>query len=632
MNKVFLLPFLFCLTVSTAWGVTVLSTDSGPSETTIMQGVSDGIFDTMTKHAGDWVANGMNSIGNWALQTLFGIYDKYMGTFLIKIPDLASPQTYTALSNGSLNTSANAVQVVLNILKITSGTGLFILIVGFVIDTGQRSSGLWDRFVDGSVVIGFVGAFLFLFAWPTVHSYLTNGVSAMGYYIYSQNTLMTSGVLEGIQNIDLNSGSVTTSVLLAQTDFRGNFITVQGIVWNLIYIISISLVVLGFYNCYSAISAGDSQRGNYKFFQAVAGIILILGVPTVIHIFIAKGADAIGSQQAIPGQTLTPFSLQGLVGDNGVQYPQQQGQPSSSIGTADNSIPVPTQSRLAIFSAGLLKVGVSLWGLIVCFSVIFAKFFQVLNIWVMFVLGPVFIGCLGHPSTSSIFWGAARYFLKLILYSVIWAITLVGLYLIPNINWGVETIGVNSLLTAIAVLAGLQMIANVQEFASLFTTFSGANLKGDSYKESFRDTKAVVGSANKARLGTFGAMKTATGETSQGMAAATGAFAGSIIPGVGTAGGALAGQRTMKGFNALAKLGGMGGKPKYGKETDNPVSKALKKFSGNVISKGLAKEDQQGKTYSPDESKKRQLVGEYAKKLQGKKPIKPDQGSKGRSV
>ncbi len=58
----------------------------------------------------------------------------------------------------------------------------------------------------------------------------------------------------------------------------------------------------------------------------------------------------------------------------------------------------------------------------------------------------------GHPATASIFWGAARYFMKLLLYSVIWAITLVGLYLIPNINWGVETIGVNSLLTAVAVL------------------------------------------------------------------------------------------------------------------------------------------------------------------------------------
>ncbi len=84
-------------------------------------------------------------------------------------------------------------------------------------------------------------------------------------------------------------------------------------------------MVIGFYNCYSAVSAGDSQKGNYRFFQAMAGIILILGIPTLVHVFIAKGADAIGSQPVIPGQTLTPFSLQGLVQDNGIQYPQQQG-------------------------------------------------------------------------------------------------------------------------------------------------------------------------------------------------------------------------------------------------------------------------------------------------------------------
>ena len=51
----------------------------------------------MAKHAGDWVAQGMDKIGNWALQTLFKIYDKYIGTFLIYIPNLASPNTYTAL-------------------------------------------------------------------------------------------------------------------------------------------------------------------------------------------------------------------------------------------------------------------------------------------------------------------------------------------------------------------------------------------------------------------------------------------------------------------------------------------------------------------------------------------------------
>src|ERR1700679_2375581 len=193
-----LLPLtLICfMVVSKVFAVSVLSTDSGPSQQTIEQGVSDGIFDSMAKHAGDWVANGMNKIGNWALQTLFNIYDKYIGTFLIYIPNLASPNTYTALMNnlGAVNKGANAVQVVLNVLKITSGTGLFILVVGFVIDTGQRSSGLWNRFVDPNLVIGFVAAFLCLFGWPTIMSYMTTGVTAMGYYVYNQNTLRTTGV------------------------------------------------------------------------------------------------------------------------------------------------------------------------------------------------------------------------------------------------------------------------------------------------------------------------------------------------------------------------------------------------------------------------------------------------------
>ena len=214
---------------------------------------------------------------------------------------------------------------------------------------------------------------------------------------------------------------------------------------------------------------------------------------------------------------------------------------------------------------------------------------------------------------------------------MIWAITLVGLYLIPNINWGVETIGVNSLLTAVAVLAGLQLIANVQEFAGLFTTFAGANLKGEGLKDFTRDTKAAVGGANQARLGVFGVGKGITGETGQAVTAATGAAFGSIIPGVGTASGAMAGQKTMQGFNAVAKLGAMGGKPKYS-NPDNPVSNFLKKLSGNSISKSLKRDSND--SLSPDESKKRQLVGDYAKKLQGTKDrYRPGQGkNKGRTV
>ena len=616
LKKNFFLILIFCCCwVPRVYGLSVLSTDSGPSQDTIKQGVSDGIFDSMAKHAGDWVATGMDKIGNWAIQTLFKIYDKYIGTFLIYIPDLASPQTYTALVgvNGGAGNAGNAVQVVLNTLKITCGTGLFILLVGFVIDTGQRSSGLWNRFVEPGTVIGFVGAFLCLFAWPTILSFFSTAVTAMGYYIYNQNTLRTSGVLEGLQNINLDSGSGTATVSMSQIDFRGNFITSQGILWDLIYLVSIGLVVIGIYNCYSAVSGGESEKGNFKFFQAVGGLILILGVPTLVHVLIEKGAGQIGSKPVIQGETLKPFSLKGLVQENGIQYPATQGQPSPNIGTAGNT---PSQSsgtsRLAQFAAGLLKCGVALWGLITCFMVIFAKFFQVLNLWVLFILGPIFIGCLGHPGTAPIFWGAARYFAKLLLYSIIWAITLVGLYLIPNINWGVETIGVNSLLTAVAILAGLQLIGNAQEFASLFTSFKGGNIKGEGLKEFTQDT-------NKARLGVFGSMKNLTGETGQGLAAAGGAAVGSLIPGVGTASGALTGQRIMKGLNAVARVGSMGGKPSQKGGSDNPIAEFLRKTSGGIIEGRLKGEGKKMESMSPNERKKHELVSNYAKRLKGER-------------
>lgn len=606
--------------------VTLLSTDSGASEQSIKQGVSDGIFDSFAKHAGDWVAQGMDKIGNWAIKTLFGIYDKYIGTFLIYIPDLAAPKTYNALMGlpGGYGSAATAIQVVLNVLKITSGTGIFILLVGFVIDTGQRSSGLWDRFVEGSAVISFVAAFLCLFAWPSIHSFLTGLATDMGYFVYSQNTLRISGVLSGLENIELNAPD-TAHANTSQYHFRENFISSQGSIWDLIYLIAMALVVLGFYNCYSAVSAGESEKGNFKFFQAAGGLILILGTPTLVHVLIDKGADKAGISSALQDVNSQPFSMQGLIGENGIQYPSG-GQIASNNGTAGNSATPPT-SRLAEFSAGLLKCGAALWGLVVCFLVLFAKFFQALNIWAFLVLGPAFIGCLGHPATAPIFWGACRYFVKLLLYSVIWAVLLIGLYLIPNINWGVETIGVNSLLTAVAIIAGLQFIGNVQEFAGLFTTFAGANLKGEGLREFKRDTQTAVKAANETRLKTFGAGKALTGETAQAVATATGSMVGSVIPGLGTAGGALWGQRVTKGLNAVMQVGSLGGKPDQ--PSDNPLSNTLKRFSGNVISGNLAKDTRKNLEVSEKEAKKRQLIGGYAKRLQRTGTAETNRGTGG---
>jgi hypothetical protein len=126
-------------------------------------------------------------------------------------------------------------------------------------------------------------------------------------------------------------------------------------------------------------------------------------------------------------------------------------------------------------------------------------------------------------------------------------------------------------------------------------------------------------------LGVFGAGKAVTGETGQAVAAASGAFAGSIIPGVGSAGGALIGQRTMQGFNSVMKLGGLGSRPTRN-DPNNPVSKFLQKISGSSISKSLRRDSRDPDSISPNEKKKRELVGDYAKKLQGIKNKKPVDG------
>lgn len=618
MKKLIFIAGLTLLLASQGWAVTVLSTDSGTSQDAIKKGVSEGIVETIANNAADWAANGMDEVGDWALRTLFDVYDKYIGTFLIKIPDLASPQTYTALSKqaGMTGEADKAVHEVLNLLKITSGFGLYLLLVFFLVDVGQRSSGFWGRSIEPSMLLSFTAAFTGIFAWPFIHSLLSNAVTALGYYIYNQNTLKTSGVLEGFADVSLGGSSGLSAIHSSQVDFRGNFIQAQGLIWDFLYFVSLSLVVIGFYNCYSAVSAGDSKSGNHKFFQAVSGIILILSVPTLVHIFVVKGADQAGSSPAIPGETLRPYSVKGLVGNNGINYPAQQAPTSPNLAPAENGTQAPDESRMAKFGGGLLKCGAALWGLIVCFGVIFAKFFQVLNLWVLFLLGPAFIGCLGHPATAPIFWGALRYFVKLLLYSVIWAITLVGLYLIPNIDWGIETIGVNSLLTACAVIAGLQMIGNVQEFASLFTTFSGGNLKGEGIKDFARDTLAAGAAMNSVRLNAAGGVKAVTGETGQAVGTAAGAMVGSIIPALGTSAGALAGGRFVKGLNMMGNMAGMGGKERGGEE-GSPVSSLIRQFSGEKISQSLDKEFARKKgDFSKEEMEKRRLIGSYAKGLQ----------------
>ena len=78
----------------------------------------------------------------------------------------------------------------------------------------------------------------------------------------------------------------------------------------------------------------------------------------------------------------------------------------------------------------------------------------------------------------------------------------------------------------------------------------------------------------------------------------------------------------MQGFNSVMKLGGLGSKPNRN-NPNNPISKFLQKVSGGSISKSLKRDSRDPESMSLNEKKKRELVGDYAKKLQGIKNKKP---------
>ena len=99
--------------------------------------------------------------------------------------------------------------------------------------------------------------------------------------------------------------------------------------------------------------------------------------------------------------------------------------------------------------------------------------------------------------------GALRLFIKLLAYSPVWALALVMLYLIPNINFGIADLGVGSLLTAFAVFAGLQVVSDTKELAGLFANFGGAASGGHI------SASNPIGIMSGAFLGTAGKVQSA---------------------------------------------------------------------------------------------------------------------------
>jgi hypothetical protein len=323
------------------------------------------------------------------------------------------------------------------------------------------------------------------------------------------------------------------------------------------------------------ISQGD-QNGYRMLIGAITGIVLIVSAQYLVQTLFKEGGSV--GTRPFSGETTDLISGQGVVQDGGLSLPGTAGSGGSGVTFDESAVE---------FVGGLLKIIISLWGIVICIGVLFAKFMQVISLLIVFFLGPIFAGLAAHPRTEQISRAGLNLMLKLQLYSVIWAIALLGLYLVEHIRFGDEILGAGNILTAFAVLAGLMIIEHSQEFAGLLASTGGGSL-GSAKSEWSGFYKSATGMALMAG-GAVGAAKGGvqklTGEKGQAAVGLAGAAVGAIIPGFGPIAGAAAGVRMTQAVHGMASIGSPGGGGSFGNTLVSRLDKLISQKGGSSTTK-----------------------------------------------
>jgi len=434
------------------------------------------------------IANFWDYLGNLCLKMMFYVYDNYIGSFLLYIPDMSNKATY---QKAGAPDPGGAVRVVSSLLMVSRAIGMWFLLVLTVAYIAQGASGLSNVQFSGRQILRFIICFTLLCAWSPIFSLLTQLFTAIAYSFYTACTLNTGGVFKALTDFTITDGTASNgSSAIANTAMtaRATFVNYTGIVWNVVYTVAIALIVAGIIAAFMRLSSGDKGAVT-KIWLAFSGLVVILALPWALNLMVAKGFPNLGASSAADGSSYSLFNArESFHGTAKATLPAVTSGPTfadSGAKTKDKDASEDDENEagtIALGAAGIFKVIMSIWGLFIVVGVLFMKFGQVILLGVLFVLGPVFIGLAAHPTTASISMGALKLLIKCLAYSPMWALTLVFLYLIPNVDFGVANMGVNSLMTAFAVFAGLQMISDAKDIAGLFSSFGGGGAAGGNFQ------------------------------------------------------------------------------------------------------------------------------------------------------
>jgi len=396
----------------------------------------------------------LNYIAQLFYNGLLWLYN-FIGTFLIPIPDVSQASTFLNGSNVIVN----------NIYGIFACLGVYVALCGLAINAAVLASGLGRGQVSIGVVVRSAVSIAFIVAWPVIFSFFAQVFTATGYLIFGQNTIETSGMFNALNVMGTTSVSGNSTLVSSNNVTQNNVPNTGSTItqgfqsfWGVAYPICLALCVVGLFIGGWTLARG-SPDGAKILIGAVFGLLVVTSATTLISNFINTSSGLTS-----PGQINSTHALGN--GSSLLSFPASAGGGGTNPGVG-SVIGSMTNGTLVAVSA-LLKIIISIWGMVICMGVIFAKFLQIVTLLIIFFLGPCLAGFLSHPATESIAINGFKLMLKNMINSVIWSLALVVLYLLTNINFGAQTLGANNLLMALAVLAGLEIVKDSDKFAQLF--------------------------------------------------------------------------------------------------------------------------------------------------------------------
>ena len=550
----------------------------GPQEQTNLSGVGKDIFSGMMSLISSFTLNSaLVKILDW-IANIFVLAMKYfwtlVGAILIRNIDFTSAQSFL---------NPLGFQTVNNLYTLFVTVGVCLSLSFFFLHIGQNAIGLGRVEIRYRSLIRLMVAISVLIFIPMFTSFMALWTNSLSQLIYQQNLMSMNGALDGISSLEPSvfSQNIPTQPATAGTDTTSYTNVHNGLLTllNVSYFFAFVGCIIGMAVGSFKISA-NAQNGVKIFGGSILGLIFIIISFEVTRYFFSNGVTLLGGN---------PNQISSVQAYNGSTFIVPQAQSFSSLNTdtsgfwggvqqAFNSTVSQEASMGLELLAVIVKIFVSIFGCWIILKVFFGKIFQLLMLAALFIISPLLAASIAHPALENIATTGLKYIVKYYLYSVVWAIALVFMFIITSINFGFSNLGAQNFETALAMLGGLIFLEKVEGLVGLLTGTGGPTVEG-AMKDFASFSQTMMTGASAAFGGAAGAIAASKAgglANSFGSHHMTGAVAGGamgfIAPVLGP--GRTANLGATAGINLANSMGnmmsGLGGGPS---STPNPYNR-----------------------------------------------------------